>query len=155
MPGPGEYVGDETEGVLDPKDLPPPVVERRSRNYRRRRCPECSKPCYRDSVGRRRLHDLGETRSRRPRDIQVVYSKHRCERCKFYFNADMSDLALPGAHYTHRVVYAAVRSVVEDGLPYRSACGRLWRDHRVFVPFATLQNWVEASGEKRCRARSA
>jgi hypothetical protein len=26
-------------------------------------------------VGSRLLHDLGETRSRRPRDIQVVYSK--------------------------------------------------------------------------------
>jgi hypothetical protein len=24
----------------------------------------------------------------------------------------------------------------------------LWRDHRVFVPFATLQNWVEAGGKK-------
>lgn len=154
MPGPGEYVGDETEGVVDPKDLPPPVVERRSRNYRRRRCPECAKRCYRDSIGRRLLHDLGDTRFRRPRDIQVLYSKHRCERCKSYFNADMSDLALPGSHYTHRVVTTAVRTVVEDGLPYRPACWRLWRDHRVYVPFATIQNWVEASGEKRSRACS-
>jgi len=24
----------------------------------------------------------------------------------------------------------------------------LWRDHRVFVPWATIQNWVEAAGEK-------
>ena len=24
----------------------------------------------------------------------------------------------------------------------------LWRDHRVFVPFATIQNWVEAGGKK-------
>ena len=42
----------------------------------------------------------------------------------------------------------AIRSVVEDGLPYRSASWRLWRDHRVFVPFATIQNWVEAGGKK-------
>ena len=27
MPGPGEYVGDETEGVVDPKDLPQPIVD--------------------------------------------------------------------------------------------------------------------------------
>ena len=42
----------------------------------------------------------------------------------------------------------AVRLVVEDGLPYRPASWHLWRDHRVFVPFATIQNWVEAGGEK-------
>jgi hypothetical protein len=45
--------------------------------------------------------------------------------------------ALPKSRYTHRVVCTAVRLVVEDGLPYRSASWHLWRDHRVFVPFAT------------------
>jgi len=39
--------------------------------------------------------------------------------------------------------------VIEDGLPYRAASWHLWRDHRVFVPFATIQNWVEAAGKKR------
>jgi len=42
----------------------------------------------------------------------------------------------------------AVRIVVEDGLPYRPASWHLWRDSRVFVPFATIQNWVEAGGKK-------
>ena len=65
-----------------------------------------------------------------------------------YFNADMNDLALPKVHYTHRVVAMAVRLVVEDGLPYRVASWHLWRDHRVFVPFATIQNWVESGGKK-------
>jgi hypothetical protein len=60
----------------------------------------------------------------------------------------MSDLALPKSHYTHRVVAMAVRLVVEDGLPYRLASWHLWRDHRVFVPFATIQNWVECGGKK-------
>jgi hypothetical protein len=46
------------------------------------------------------------------------------------------------------VVHLAVRLVVEDGLPYRPASWHLWRDHRVFVPWATIQNWVEATGEK-------
>jgi hypothetical protein len=45
-------------------------------------------------------------------------------------------------------VAMAVRLVAEDGLPYRSASWHMWRDHRVFVPFATIQNWVEAGGEK-------
>jgi hypothetical protein len=64
------------------------------------------------------------------------------------FIADLSDLAPPGSHSTHRVMDLAVRLVVEDGLPYRPASWHLWRDHRVFVPFATIQNWVEAGGKK-------
>jgi hypothetical protein len=60
----------------------------------------------------------------------------------------MTDLADRGSHYTRRVVEMAVRLVVEDGLPYRVAGWALWRDHRVFVPFATIPNWVEAGGEK-------
>jgi hypothetical protein len=46
----------------------------------------------------------------------------------------------------------AVRLVVEDGLPYRPSRGHLWRDHRVFVPFATMQNWAEA-GEKKAQGQ--
>jgi hypothetical protein len=42
----------------------------------------------------------------------------------------------------------AIRAVVEDRLPYRAASWRLWRDHRVFVPFAIIQNWVEAGGKR-------
>jgi hypothetical protein len=49
---------------------------------------------------------------------------------------------------TNRVIDLAVRLVVEDGLPYRIASWHLWRDHRVFVPYATIQNWVEAAGKK-------
>jgi hypothetical protein len=94
------------------------------------------------------LHDLGDLVSGRPHDIRLVYSQHQCTKCKKFFNADTSDYALPKAHYTHRVVSVAVRLVVEDGLPYQSASWHLWRDHRVFVPYATIQNWVEAGGEK-------
>ena len=86
--------------------------------------------------------------SGRPHDIHLTYSVHYCTKCRKYFNADMSDLALPKSHYTHRVVALAVRVVVEDGLPYQVASWHLWRDHRVFVPWATIQNWVEAGGKK-------
>src|SRR5437763_5743015 len=41
-----------------------------------------------------------------------------------------------------------MRLVVEDGLAYQPASWHLWRDHRVFVPFATLQNWLEGGGKK-------
>jgi hypothetical protein len=41
-----------------------------------------------------------------------------------------------------------VRLVTEDCLPYRTASWILRRDHRVFVPFATIQNCIETAGEK-------
>ncbi len=78
----------------------------------------------------------------------LIYSQHYCTHCRKYFNAAMTDLAAPGSHYTKRVVDTAVRLVIEDGLPYRTASWSLWRDHRVFVPYATIQNWVEDGGEK-------
>jgi transposase len=149
MPAPGEYRPDRTEGITRVEDLPKPKIVRHSRDYRRRCCPDCGRSAYRDNRMARIIHDLGDPRSERPVDIHVRYSQHYCSRCGKYFNADMSDLAFPGASYTYRVISTAVRLVVEDGLPYRTASWHLWRDHRVYVPFATLQNWVEASGEKR------
>lgn len=142
----------EISKIVKPEDLPRPVLEQRSRSYRRRRCPICGKGCYRDSKGRRLLHDLGDLRSGRPHDLEIIYSKHRCETDKIYFNADMSDLAPVGSCYTHRVISVALRLVIEDGLPLRSASWHLWRDHLVYVPFGTVQNWVEGAGKKRRRS---
>ena len=132
MPGPGEYRPDATEGITRIDDLPKPNVSLRSRNYRRRPCPRCQHSSYRDSRGRRTLHDLGDPLTGRPRDLVVLYSRHFCSKCRRYFNADMTDLADPGSHCTRRVIDAAVRLVVEDGLPYRRAGWALWRDHRAF-----------------------
>jgi hypothetical protein len=148
MPGVGEYRSDSSEGITRVDDLPPAKFVRRSRNYRKRCCPNCGHGAYRHRKCRRNLHDVGDLVSGRPREIQLTYSQHYCSRCRRTFNADMADLAPPGGHYTHRVVALAVRLAVEDGLPYRAARWHLWRDHRVFVPFATIQNWVEAGGKK-------
>jgi hypothetical protein len=148
MLGPGEYRADRTEGITRVEDLPKARIVHRRRNFSRRPCPKCGRSCYRDRTFERTLHDLGDLVQERPRDILVTYSQHYCCKCKSYFNVDMSDLALSKSHYTHRVVAMAVRLVVEDGLPYRAASWHLWRDHRVFVPYATIQNWVEAGGKK-------
>ena len=152
---PGEYLPDPTEGVARIADLPIPSQRFRSRNFRRRRCSGCGHSAYRDDCGQRTLHDLGDLLSGRPLDLRVTFSKHRCDRCCHRFSVDLTDLAAPGGHYTNRVVALAVRLAVEDGLPYRLASWHLWRDHRVFVPFATVQNWVEAAGEKSGFAGSA
>jgi len=98
------------------------------------------------------VHDLGDLSTGRPVDLVVTYSSHYCADCHRHFNIDLTDLAPPGGHYTNRVIDLAVRVVVEDSLPYRPASWHLWRDHRVFVPFATIQNWVEAGGKKGARS---
>ena len=121
MSGPGKYRADCTEGITRVEDLPKAKVIRRSRNFSHRPCPECERSCHRHRILERTLHDLGDPVSERPRDLLVTYSQHYCCKCQSYFNVDMSDLALPKSHYTHRVVATAVRLVVEDGLPYRAA----------------------------------
>ena len=80
--------------------------------------------------------------------MTLEYSQHRCETCGKYFSVDTSDVAEHKMLYTRRVMNLAILAVVEDRLPYREASWRLWRDHRVFVAFATIQNWVEAGGKK-------
>jgi hypothetical protein len=146
--GPGEYLPDPTEGIQRVEDLPKPKFLKRSRNYEQRPCPRCGRAGARDQVLQRTLHDVGDLVSGRPHEIVLTYSQHHCPVCRKYFSADTSDLAPPRGHYTYRVMALAIRAVVEDGLPYRDASWRLWRDHRVFVPFATIQNWVEAGGKK-------
>jgi transposase len=148
MFGPGEYRPDPTEGIPLVEDLPPPKIIVRRRNAIRHLCPHCGHHAYRDKQKQRTLHDLGDLRTGRPRDLQVTYAQYYCTPCRRYFTTDLLDLAPLGSQYTHRVVHLAVRLVVEDGLPYRPASWHLWRDHRVFVPFATIQNWVEAGGKK-------
>jgi len=148
MDGPGAYVPDRTEGIVQLEDLPAAKVKPRCRVYKKQPCPQCGHASYRDKEFTRTLHDLGDLGANRPIDLLVRYSQHYCSKCHKYFNADLTDWADPGSHYTRRVVHLAVRLVVEDGLPYRTASWHLWRDHRVFVPWATIQNWVEAAGEK-------
>jgi hypothetical protein len=149
MSGPGEYVPDSTEGITRVEDLPQPKVERRSRNFPAQRCPGCGHRAGRYAVACRTLHDLGDSRGGRPIDVQVTFSRPRCLRWGGCFTVDLSDLALPKCLSTRRVQQLAVRLVAEDGLPYQAASWHLGRDHRVFVPYATIPNWVEAAGEKK------
>jgi hypothetical protein len=151
MFGPGVYVPDPTEGIVDVQDLPTPQLMTYSRHHQHTPCPRCDHLSSRHKAGQRTLHDLGDLHTGRPVDLLVTYSAHYCSTCRKYCNIDLSDVAPPGSHYTHRVIDMAVRVVVEDSLPYRPASWHLWRDHRVFVPFATIQNWVEAGGKKGAR----
>ena len=146
--GPGEYVPDATEGVVCVDDLPEPSVEVINRDASHCDCPLCGKAVPRLRRKCKRLHDLGNPRSGRPQELEVPYAQYYCGPCDHYFTTDLSDLCASRAQYTHRVVQSAIRLVAEDNMPYRGASWSLWRDHRVFVPFATIQNWVEAAGEK-------
>jgi hypothetical protein len=114
---PGRYVPDETEGLVRVEDLPKAKVRERSRNSRHGTCPECGRSAYRLRTVVRRLPDLGDLISGRPRDIQINYSQHHGLGYGGYFNADMEAPAPPKSHDTHRVIHTALRLVVEDGLP--------------------------------------
>jgi hypothetical protein len=148
MFGPGEYRPDPSEGITVPAALPQPEIVPYSRNDIRHPCPRCGHSASRDKQSHRTLHDLGHLDLWCPRDLIVTYAQHDCTTCRTDCNADLSALAPPGSHSTHRVIDLAVRLVVEDGVPSRPARWHLWRDHRVFVPCATIQNGVEAGGKK-------
>ena len=152
MFSPGAYRPDPSEGMTAIADLPPAEIVPYSRTSTRQACPSCGHQAYRDKESQRTLHDLGHLDLWCPRDLVVTYAQHSCTPCRTYFNADLSDLTQPGSHYTHRVIALAVRLVVEDGLPYRPARWHVWRDHRVFVPCATMQHWGEAGGKKGASA---
>jgi transposase len=144
--GPGEY---RPAGIFQRvEDLPKPKIIKQRRESATQPCPQCGQAAARHRSYTRQLYDVGDLLSGRPRLLEVTYSQHYCSTCQKYFNLDLSDLAAPKSLYTHRVQDLAVRLVVDDALPYRTASWHLWRDHRVFVPFATIQNWVEAGGKK-------
>lgn len=146
---PGEYAPDSTEGITRVADLPAPRIVTLRRQRKSLPCPKCHAPARRYATAYRTLHDLGDASTEQPVDLRVCFSRHRCRRCHCCFAIDLTDLALPYCQYTLPVQHMAVRLVAEDGLPYQAACWHLWRDHRVFVPYATIQNWVEAAGEKK------
>src|SRR2546422_11700234 len=58
MFGPGEYVLDPTEGIVDIEDLPRPQLVAYSRNHEHTLCPRCDHLAYRHKCGQRTLHDL-------------------------------------------------------------------------------------------------
>ena len=102
--------------------------------------------------GHRTVHELGDVSTGRPVHLVVLSSSHDCSKGRQHGHRDLRALAPPGGPDPQRVRPLAVRLVVEDGLPYRPASWHLWRDHRVFVPFATIQNWTEAGGKKGTRS---
>ncbi len=125
MFGPGEYVPDPTEGIVDINDLPQPILVPYDANYDHSPCPRCGHLAYRHKFDQRTFNALGVVRAGRPIDRVVHHSSTSCSNCRKHFNADLSALAWPGSHYTRRVIDLAVRIVVEDGLPYRPASWHL------------------------------
>ena len=144
--GPGVYQPEGT--ILRSEDLPRPHVVIQKHSEPQRPCPHCGQAAPRDHELTRTVHDLGDWTTGRPVDLCLLYAEYFCTPCGRYFSTDLSALAYPRSHYTLRVQHLAVRLVLEDRLPYRAASWHLWREQRVFVPFATLQNWVEAASTR-------
>jgi transposase len=98
MYGPGRYVPDPTEGIVNIKDLPQPQWAFYHRDHPQTPCPRCGQLASRHKGDQRTLHDVGDLATGRPVDLLVSYSSHHCSRCQKYFNIDLADLAPPGSH---------------------------------------------------------
>ena len=112
MFGPGEYVPDPPEGIVDVNALPTPIIVPEDYNYEYTPCPRCGQVASRHKSGQRTLHDLGDVSTGRPRDLLVTYSSHYGSNGRKSFHVDLAHVALPGSHYTRRVIQLAVRLVL-------------------------------------------
>lgn len=149
----GEYAPDFNEKIQSPGDLPAPEIIRKSRSFKTRSCPKCKTKAPRVREYQRIFHELGDPVRQKPRDVHFIYSQHCCKNCHYYFHDDFDDLVLPYSQYSTKIVHMAIRLVVEDGLPYGETSWHLWRDHFVWVPRGTVQNWVEGAGKKKLSGR--
>jgi len=60
MYGPGRYVPDPTEGMVNVKDLPEPQLRFSHRDHQQTPCPRCGQLASRHKGDQRTLHDLGD-----------------------------------------------------------------------------------------------
>ena len=147
MCGPGEYRPDPSVGITAPADLPQPEIVPYSRNDIRQQCPR-GHSAYRDKQSHRTLHDLGNLDVWCPRDLLVTSSQHYCAKCRKYFSADLSKLAPPGSHYTHRVIDLAVRIVVEAACPTARPVGTCGATTACSCPLPRSKTGSRRGGKK-------
>src|SRR6266571_7861320 len=90
MFGPGEYVPDPTEGIVDIQDLPRPQLVAYSRNHAHTPCPRCDHLAYRHTSGQRTFLDdkllpatsnAVERGNRRHRKMQKSVYRVRSKAC--------------------------------------------------------------------------
>jgi hypothetical protein len=152
MVGPGAYRPDPSAGIPALADVPQPEMVPYRRHAKRHVCPRGGPVAERDTQSPRTRHAWGHRDAWGPRALRVTSAPPDCTPWRQDGNAALSALAPPGSRDPHRVSELAVRLVVADGVPYRPARGHLWREHRVLVPCATIQNGGEAGEKRRRRA---
>lgn len=135
-------------------EIPRPILRILHFDTKKARCPNCHTFCSRENRGQRRAHHLGSLLLDRPVDLEIRFANYYCPNCQKYFvHPGVNKIISPYAQYTHAVKETALAYLTEQGLPLREASWALWRHHRVFVPFATLHNWVlEAGGKNRLKS---
>ncbi len=91
MFGPGAYVPDPTEGIIDVHDLPQPILVAYDHNHEHSPCPRCGPLASRHTSGQRTWHDLGDVQTGGPGDLLVTSSSHSCSICRTYVKRDLAD----------------------------------------------------------------
>jgi transcription elongation factor Elf1 len=164
MTGPGEYIPDPTEGITCVKDLPQPQIVRRRRSFKRRKCPRCGHSAVRGKTFTRTLHDWGDVASNRPRDLVITYSQHHCSPCGKYFNADLSDLAIPNSHYTKKRIESKIADLFDHRhrlvqhpltAAERKTLRRITRGQSALRALRQIVDEVYRLFDRRCRTDTA
>jgi hypothetical protein len=100
MFGPGEYVPDPTEGLVDVKDLPAPQLGFYRRNHQHTPCPRCGHLASRHTSDQRTVHDRGDVCTGRPVDLRVTSSSHDCSTCRKHCTIALSDVSNSNFDFT-------------------------------------------------------
>jgi hypothetical protein len=95
MFGPGVYVPDPTEGIVEVKDPPAPQRLAYDRNHTPPPCPRCGPLASRHTSCQRTVHDLGDVSAGGPVALLVTSSSHSCSTCQKSCHIDLSDVAPP------------------------------------------------------------
>ncbi len=95
MCGPGAYVPDPPEGMVDVKDLPAPPRGLYSRNHQPTPCPRWGHLASRHTADQRTLHALGEGCTGHPVDLLGTSSAPSCSSCTKSCHIALRDGAPP------------------------------------------------------------
>jgi hypothetical protein len=128
------------------KDLPKANHDQRSSNDRRR-CPNCGHPLPQGSLFTGFQLDLKDLAAQLS-DQSVPVPPHCGSKCNTCFGGVQSNPTAPDCQHTRRAIRWALRLVREEGSNHRGASWRLYCEHQVFVPAATIKNWIKASRGK-------
>jgi transposase-like protein len=104
------------------------------------KCPECSEDCPRVATSTRFVRDIG---THEPILLEIIYSKHLCQKCQKSFPISMEHIAEPKSNFSNKIRDTLVYLVMEQGFSEFAALNRARHLYHVTVPKEKLSRWLE------------